>query len=406
MKKILSLLLACVMTFGFSTQIFAADTSARSIVIFQTEGSDVTMTKGTAKVFAAKAGIKLLEGYTVSTGVSSYAYLQLDGATIVKIDQQSQVSVSRASSTKLSLSVISGALSVNAAPQKQGDTLEVRAGNSALAVRGTIFTVEDQTNGDVGMVMFTGGGDVDGRTLSAGNTMNVSANKTSGYYDQETIDITKLSPFALGTLLEYADEIIARGGFLTADQIEQARTLYNAAMAPSTGSSSPSSSGSDTSSSAADTQSSTVTVNPADQKVVLQYNEGDGSVAVKLPAGDTTNALDQMVADARNNDDVAVIDASSVGDASSVQLPANVVDRLASEGLGTQVKLSNGSVNLDSAAVQAIQDQAGGSDVSVAIDSNNNVTVKKSGGLWDGISPDFSQAYQIDLNGGDATVSQ
>lgn len=218
MRKLLCVLMSIALIICVPLSVAAADPDARTITILKNEGTDIKMTKGTEREFAAKEGVRLSDGYTVQTGSDSYSHLKLDEKSIVKLDQKSKVQISRASKTKLSISVLSGAISVDADKQKDGDALEVRAGNSALAVRGTLFTTEYIPSGEFVISMLTGSGEVDGNILVAGSTMFVYDVKENKLHEIKEIKIDgSLSLFTLQTIMANKDELVAGGVFAEED---------------------------------------------------------------------------------------------------------------------------------------------------------------------------------------------
>ena len=223
MKKVMCLAMILLMVLGLSTSLLAADPNARTISIYKNEGASITMTKGTAKQFAAQEGLKLFDGYTVATGKDSYSYLKMDEDSLLKMNEKSEIAVSKLSGNKLSVAVRSGGIAVNAAAQKPGDTLEIRAGNSALAIRGTIFTAEyietDEFETDgfefvFIITMLTGQGEVDGKQLKAGQTMYVYDKTINRIHEiRETRIDSSMSLFTLQTIWEFREEILAAGTF-------------------------------------------------------------------------------------------------------------------------------------------------------------------------------------------------
>ena len=199
----------------------ATTVSARTMVVHETGGT-VTYTKGAAKEYTAKKGTKLSGGYTLSTSTGSYAYISLDDESLVKLDQKTKISVSKQSSTKLSLSVLSGSLSVSAGKQKDGEVLAISGGNAALTVRGTLFVVEYKDDGNFVVYMLSGSGEVFGHVVDAGFKMTVSdlgslAAGSTDPSDDKEYELTPLvideglSIFMLEAIVEYKDELIERG---------------------------------------------------------------------------------------------------------------------------------------------------------------------------------------------------
>lgn len=217
-KKILCMVTALLFVLFTGCGVFSGTTeqSARIITIFKNEGSQIRMTKGSGQEYEAKEGLKLYEGYTLSTGAESYSHLKLDEKSVVKTDENSKLEVTRLNEKNLALNLISGALSVDAAPQKDGDTLEVGADNCALAVRGTLFVAETSGSDASSISMLHGLGVIEGTELSSGYSIAISGGSVSGKPEKIVID-ENMSLFLLKTILENKDLLLAEGVFSQED---------------------------------------------------------------------------------------------------------------------------------------------------------------------------------------------
>jgi len=214
--------LSLILCLSLPATALAADSNARIISIFKIEGDDVKMTKGTKKQFDAKENVKLYDGYTISTGRNSYCYLRLDDNSLLKTDQKSNIAICKLSSTKLSVSLQSGGLFVKATAQKHGNTFETRAGNTCLGIRGTKYVIEHKIGVAVEVTMLEGAGEVDGRIIPAGYTMNISDNtgaEDKEYELQGSIISEEKSLFTLSIINEYIEELIA-SGIVDEDELE------------------------------------------------------------------------------------------------------------------------------------------------------------------------------------------
>ena len=218
-KKYISIILTVILLLNVSP---VSAASARTVSIFETEGDGVTMTKGTAKEFAARKGQRLHNGYTVTTGKTSYCYLDLDDSAILKMDERSKISVSSASRNKIAVSLLSGAALVNVEKQNVNDIIETRAGNAALTVRGTIYIVEYQEDDVLQIIMLDGAGEVNGVRLEAGQVMIVYDNAELSERVHEIIELKiddSLSLFMLKQILEY-QELLVENEILTVEDVE------------------------------------------------------------------------------------------------------------------------------------------------------------------------------------------
>jgi hypothetical protein len=228
-RKFLCLALASLFVIMSIVPLHARDMRARNITIFEVDGDDIRMTKGAAREFRARAGTSLFDGYTVLTGIDSYAYLRLDDNSIIKMDQQSSVSIGKASRNRLTVNVLSGGISVQVAPQAAGTTFEVRAGNSALAVRGTSFICEINEKDEAIFHMLSGSGEVNGQLLRAGQSLTVHGSFSGGEKNQTLSDFRyneNLSLFTLVEMEDNMDRLISFGVFNESDRERTSRMIH------------------------------------------------------------------------------------------------------------------------------------------------------------------------------------
>jgi ferric-dicitrate binding protein FerR (iron transport regulator) len=142
MKKasVISIILILTMLFGPFVALAAERVVSRSFVISSAEG-DVVLTKGGSRTFQAREGTRLAAGYTLTTGRGSSVRIRLDDNSVVTMAASTKVDVSTASQTTLQLTVLNGSISVDAATQATGNKTGVKAGNSTMGLRGTLFMV-------------------------------------------------------------------------------------------------------------------------------------------------------------------------------------------------------------------------------------------------------------------------
>ena len=99
MKKLkaISIFVLCFALLFSSTITASAAQSAKAATLRleKTQGT-VTVTNASGTNKKATQNMKLLSGYTVSTGKASYAYISLDDSKAIKLDASSKVSVHKA----------------------------------------------------------------------------------------------------------------------------------------------------------------------------------------------------------------------------------------------------------------------------------------------------------------------
>jgi len=84
----------------------------------------------------------LYVGDTSLTGAATHKYLNLNSQTILKMDENTSVSIDKASEKGLSMTLLEGAVSTDLTRASPSDTYEFSAGSATLIIRGTTFIVE------------------------------------------------------------------------------------------------------------------------------------------------------------------------------------------------------------------------------------------------------------------------
>lgn len=153
MKKLkaISIFVLCFALLFSSTITASAAQSAKAATLRleKTQGT-VTVTNASGTNKKATQNMKLLSGYTVSTGKASYAYISLDSSKALKLDASSKVSIHKAGK-KLEVKVVSGKVMFNvSAPLTSQESLTIRTSTMVTGVRGTAGWFEsDQTSSAV-----------------------------------------------------------------------------------------------------------------------------------------------------------------------------------------------------------------------------------------------------------------
>ena len=219
---IISLLLVVALMLPILPSIATETVASRSFVIENVTGSDHKLTKGTDRTFAVRTGTRLAEGYTLATGRASYIGLKMDDNSMVNMDASTKVDVSRASRTELKLTLVNGAISVSAGRQNEGNTTSFAAGNTAMGIRGTIFTMT-YLHGNLCVVLLEG--ELEATTpedyyiLQAGYVLEVSDEPDSlaQATDIYPIELDKLDSFTLGTVRDNV-ELLIENGIITEEE--------------------------------------------------------------------------------------------------------------------------------------------------------------------------------------------
>lgn len=115
--------------------------SAASMHLRKTEGT-VSVSDAEGQSVAPAENLGLYSGYGVGTEAESYAWIDLDHVKLAKMDQSSQISVSKEDKA-LSIDVISGSLFFNVTePLADDETMDIRTSTMAVGIRGTCGWVE------------------------------------------------------------------------------------------------------------------------------------------------------------------------------------------------------------------------------------------------------------------------
>ncbi len=136
MKRIISILLILLMLAGLATPVYAADATASTMRLSETEGS-VTVENASGKELTLRDNLRLYNGYSIATEQESYAYISLDKSKAAKLDASSAAEVSK-SGKKLELNVTAGSLMFNVPVSLEADeSMNIRTSSMVAGIRGT-----------------------------------------------------------------------------------------------------------------------------------------------------------------------------------------------------------------------------------------------------------------------------
>ena len=224
-KKAMAMILATVLTMGTAMPLAARQTptEARNIAIHSTEGEHITLARALGgRTTDPRPGQRLSDGNVLSTGRDSFVYLQLDAASLIKMDESSRVTVNE-SANLLSLAIQTGRALVEVNQQPPGQMLETRLGNTAFAVRGTSF-IAGHVEGDVSRAVFVtvlsgygvlvmpglGGVPVE-LDVTAGSRVVARPWADVPYVVEPSLDVGQMGLFELREVYARAEELIAAG---------------------------------------------------------------------------------------------------------------------------------------------------------------------------------------------------
>ncbi len=155
MKRLLSLLLFCLILFSSMPVAFAADNTAATLRLEKTEGT-VSVENQNGKSVSMLDGMRLYSGYTVSTEAESYAHISLDSTKAVKLDASSEVQVSK-SGSKLELHLVSGSLLCDVSKTlSSNESLSIRTSTTITGIRGTTVFFRQRESGETEVYVLHG----------------------------------------------------------------------------------------------------------------------------------------------------------------------------------------------------------------------------------------------------------
>ncbi|MBR4210777.1 MAG: FecR domain-containing protein, partial [Oscillibacter sp.] len=146
-----------------------ADTAAATTMKLEAVTGTVTVKNASGVAQTVRDGMRLYNGYSLSTAAASEAYISLDSSKAVKLGPSGKVQVKQAGK-QLEISVSAGELFFNVtAPLKTDESLNVRTSTMVTGVRGSFGWVRPGETGLMhGSVILTRPGGGPAATLSSG----------------------------------------------------------------------------------------------------------------------------------------------------------------------------------------------------------------------------------------------
>ncbi|MBQ3378429.1 MAG: FecR domain-containing protein [Clostridia bacterium] len=145
MKKVISMLIVIIMACTLFVPAYAADKAVGSNIALSASSGSVTVKNASGSSLAVRAGMKLSNGYSVSAGTKSYAYITLDSTKAVKLDSSSSAQV-KASGRQLEVKLTKGKLYFNVdAPLASSERLNISTSTMVTGIRGSYgWVTEDE----------------------------------------------------------------------------------------------------------------------------------------------------------------------------------------------------------------------------------------------------------------------
>ena len=148
LKKALSLFLTLIII-SATAQPAHAETAAATTLRLAGSSGTVSITNASGKAQTVKTDMRLYNGYALTTGKQSSAFVSLDGTKAVKLDASSKASVKK-SGNKLEVCLDSGDLFFDVtAPLAADESLNIRTSTMVTGIRGSFGWV---TNNEVALL--------------------------------------------------------------------------------------------------------------------------------------------------------------------------------------------------------------------------------------------------------------
>ena len=183
-------------------------TGARIMAIHSVDGENVSIIRDAQAATAAVAGSRLHAGYGVQTGADSFCFIRLDEASLVKMDLHSKITIEQETDSLLAIAVESGQILVDVQELEPGHELLTRVGNTAMAVRGTLFVASNDNVYEAVVIMLEGEADVGGVPLGAGYVIRVYDELV---FEIEPIRLEDLDAFQQRAVADNWERLVASG---------------------------------------------------------------------------------------------------------------------------------------------------------------------------------------------------
>lgn len=135
-KRVLSALLALALVLSLAPEALAAAATATTVQLTKKEGT-VAVSNSSGRKLSIIDKMRLYNGYHVTTEEKSYAWINLDGSKLGKLDAVSKLEV-RKSGKKLEMLLNEGNLFFNITePLEEDESLNIRTSSMIVGIRGT-----------------------------------------------------------------------------------------------------------------------------------------------------------------------------------------------------------------------------------------------------------------------------
>ena len=195
LKSWLSTFLVVILLFNPS---FAAEKAEGKTIKLESFSGNISIVSGTGKQQSVNAKMRIFDGYTVKTFANSNAYLSLDNAKSIRLDQNTEINVLKKDKVN-EIQVVSGSIFFSVTEKlKDDETLNVVTSTMSMGIRGTTGMMSVNKAGSRGQ-LYSGRVIVKDtlgveKEVSAGEEVKSSAPKEEAVSQEESnLEVTKIS---------------------------------------------------------------------------------------------------------------------------------------------------------------------------------------------------------------------
>jgi hypothetical protein len=174
----------------------------------------------------AYAGMEPAQGSALSTGKNTFAQFLIDGQSLVKMDENTDITVTTLAANLAALTISGGAVLADIIPRNDRDRYELRLGmtGSVVSVTDAVF-IADYGNGSYRIIVLEGEIEVNGTKVREGEMYGALTVGSLPGVTPLTVN-PLLSTFALNEIIERREWLVEYE-ILTAPDIERAWDIIN-----------------------------------------------------------------------------------------------------------------------------------------------------------------------------------
>ncbi len=207
-KKLISIIILVISSLIFTS--CTSEVSASVVRLSETKGT-VELYDENYELITQTQDMKIFDGYSLSTGDESYAFVDLDETKLVKFEEESLCAFNE-SGKNISLELKEGSMFFNVSkPLEDDETFDITTSTTVTSIRGTSGYIYAENDNISSISLFTGkvditlNSDLEDDTVSITAGQKLSFNKENGTVDISDIDLKDYGDFVLNSIAEDED---------------------------------------------------------------------------------------------------------------------------------------------------------------------------------------------------------